>query len=75
LIGTLTKRHSRKIDFRLLPILAALYTIALVDRTNLGGARISGIDQAIGLDQGDHYSVVGESEDNIPTIDKKKLLR
>lgn len=50
---------SRKIDYRLLPILAALYTIALIDRTNLGGARISGIDEAIGLDVGSRYSVVG----------------
>ena len=49
---------SRKIDFRLLPILSALYTISLIDRTNLGGARISGIDEAIGLDLGTRYSVV-----------------
>lgn len=54
-------RISRKIDYRLLPILAALYTISLIDRTNLGGARISGIDEAIGLDIGSRYSVVGTS--------------
>lgn len=37
------KRVLRKIDLLLLPILGCLYTIALVDRSNVGVARISGM--------------------------------
>lgn len=33
---------SRKIDWRLLPILGAMYSFALVDRTNLSSARLDG---------------------------------
>ncbi|KJR87772.1 Major Facilitator Superfamily protein [Sporothrix schenckii 1099-18] len=49
---------SRKVDFRLLPILCGLYTISLIDRSNLGSARIAGINQDIGLSIGNRYSVV-----------------
>lgn len=31
---------------------------AIVDRTNLGGARIAGIDQATGMDVGNRASIV-----------------
>lgn len=50
-------QHSRKVDRRLLPILGALYTFALIDRTNIGVARISGLDQATGLDVGNRASI------------------
>ncbi|EXJ61414.1 uncharacterized protein A1O5_11729 [Cladophialophora psammophila CBS 110553] len=53
----LEKRIKRKLDLRLLPILSAIYTMALVDRTNLGGARIAGMDEATGLDVGNRASV------------------
>ncbi len=36
------KRVLRKIDIHLLPMLGALYTIAVVDRSNISVARISG---------------------------------
>lgn len=48
----------RKIDFRLLPILGALYTIALIDRTNISVARISGLDDDLDLKVGNRASVV-----------------
>lgn len=51
------KRVLRKIDWRLLPILGCLYTIALVDRSNVAVARISGMDDDLGLDQGNRASV------------------
>ncbi|KAF4981714.1 hypothetical protein FZEAL_2516 [Fusarium zealandicum] len=51
------KRLLRKIDWRLLPILGCLYTIALVDRSNVAVARISGMDEDLGLDQGNRASV------------------
>ncbi|KAH7242889.1 major facilitator superfamily domain-containing protein [Fusarium solani] len=55
--SALEKRITRKTDLRLLPILASLYTISLIDRTNLGASRISGIDEDLGLAKGNRYSV------------------
>lgn len=52
------KRVLKKIDLRLLPILGALYTIALVDRSNISVARISGLDEDVGLKQGNRASIV-----------------
>ncbi|KAL7622399.1 hypothetical protein AAE478_007903 [Parahypoxylon ruwenzoriense] len=51
------KRVLRKIDVRLIPILGALYTIAMVDRSNISVARISGLDEDVGLAVGDRASV------------------
>ncbi|QPC71258.1 hypothetical protein HYE68_002010 [Fusarium pseudograminearum] len=51
------KRVLRKIDTRLLPILGCLYTIALVDRSNVAVARISGMDEDLGLAQGNRVSI------------------
>lgn len=52
------RRVLRKIDVRLLPILGALYTIALIDRTNISVARISGLDDDLDLKVGNRASVV-----------------
>lgn len=52
------RRVLRKIDIRLLPILGALYTIALIDRTNISVARISGLDDDLDLKVGDRASIV-----------------
>jgi len=35
---------SRMLDWRMLPLLGGLYAIALIDRTNLGIARIAGME-------------------------------
>ncbi|KAJ9612209.1 hypothetical protein H2200_003806 [Cladophialophora chaetospira] len=53
----LEKKIKRKLDLRLVPILAAIYTMALVDRTNLGSARIAGLDEATGLAVGNRASI------------------
>ncbi|RVX75299.1 hypothetical protein B0A52_00652 [Exophiala mesophila] len=47
-----------KIDLRIVPILGGLYVWCLIDRTNLGGARIAGIDEATGLSVGNRASIV-----------------
>ncbi|KIW58013.1 hypothetical protein PV05_02565 [Exophiala xenobiotica] len=52
------KRIKRKIDARLLPILGMMYTFSLIDRTNVGGARISGLDEAVDLDVGNRASTI-----------------
>lgn len=51
------KRVRRKVDRRLLPILGALYSIALIDRTNLSAARIAGAGKELKLTAGTNYSV------------------
>ena len=47
----------RRIDLRLLPILGALYSIALIDRTNISAARISGMDEDLELYIGNRYTI------------------
>lgn len=54
------KRTMRLVDIRLIPILAALYCISLIDRTNLGLARAANnfqMDKDIGTGVGMHYSL------------------
>jgi hypothetical protein len=40
-----------------LPVVTAIYAFSLVDRTNYGGARIAGMDEALHLDVGNRASV------------------
>lgn len=53
-----TRRLIRKIDIRLLPVLAVIYAFALIDRVNLPNARIAGMDEDLELSVGDRYSLV-----------------
>ncbi|KAJ2924109.1 hypothetical protein H1R20_g12979, partial [Candolleomyces eurysporus] len=50
-------RTLRKIDWRMLPLLGLLYSVALIDRTNLGVARIAGMEDDLRLDIGERYSI------------------
>ncbi|KAF1836511.1 phthalate transporter-like protein [Decorospora gaudefroyi] len=52
------KRLVRKVDWRLLPILGAMYSIALIDRTNISNARVAGMGEDLRLDIGDRYTIV-----------------
>ncbi|CAG5156211.1 uncharacterized protein ALTATR162_LOCUS4042 [Alternaria atra] len=52
------KRLIRKVDWRLLPILGALYSIALIDRTNISNARVAGMGADLNLQIGDRYTIV-----------------
>lgn len=54
------KRVVRKVDLHLIPILAAMYCISLIDRTNLSMARSANgkiMNKELSLDQGNYYSV------------------
>ncbi|EAU91672.2 hypothetical protein CC1G_09354 [Coprinopsis cinerea okayama7 len=46
------------IDFRILPILALVYSFALIDRINLGAAYAAGMDVTLDLTVGARYSIV-----------------
>ena len=52
------KRVIRRIDIRLLPILGLMYSISLVDRTNLGLALVAGMQEQLGLAVGDRYTII-----------------
>lgn len=48
-----TAKLVRKIDWTLLPFLALLYLLSFLDRTNIGNARLAGLEKSLhmkGLD-------------------------
>jgi MFS family permease len=52
------KKLIRKIDWHLLPILGVLYSVSLIDRTNVSGGSISGMIGDLHLNIGSRYSIV-----------------
>lgn len=51
-----TKRIIRKIDIRLMPLLTVLYLLSFLDRSNIGNARIAGMDEDLNL-TGSQYNI------------------
>ncbi|KAF4569448.1 hypothetical protein EYR40_008424 [Pleurotus pulmonarius] len=51
------KRTIRRIDVNLLPILAILYSISLIDRVNISNAYVAGMAQDLQLQIGARYSI------------------
>lgn len=51
-----TKRLVRKVDWVLLPFLALLYLLSFLDRTNIGNARLAGLEKSLGM-EGLNYNV------------------
>ncbi|KAK2739568.1 hypothetical protein FQN57_006530 [Myotisia sp. PD_48] len=51
-----SKRILRKIDYRLIPILALLYMYAFLDRSNIANAKIAGMERDLKL-HGSQYNV------------------
>lgn len=47
----------RKVDWRLIPILGLLYSVAGLDRVNLSNARVAGMNKDLRFDIGDRYSI------------------
>ena len=50
------KRALRKVDYRLIPLLAFLYLVAFVDRANIGNAKIAGMEEDLKL-VGSQYNI------------------
>jgi hypothetical protein len=44
------RRILKKVDFRLVPLLSILYLVAFIDRSNIGNAKIAGLDVTINLE-------------------------
>lgn len=51
------RRIIRRVDWHVLPWLAILYAWSLIDRTNMGNARIEGMQRELRLDIGARYSI------------------
>lgn len=66
------RRIVRKVDLHLIPILAAMYCISLIDRTNLSMARSANgklMNKELSLDQGNYYSVATMVSGTLPLPD------
>ena len=48
----------RKLDLRLLPLVFVLYSLSVLDRSNLGNARLAGLENAVDL-SGNRYNWLG----------------
>ncbi|KAI0197009.1 major facilitator superfamily domain-containing protein [Astrocystis sublimbata] len=48
----------RKLDWRLMPLIFTIYSLSVLDRSNLGNAHVAGLDESIGL-KGNQYSTLG----------------
>ncbi|TFK44906.1 major facilitator superfamily domain-containing protein [Crucibulum laeve] len=51
------KKTIRFVDWRILPLLALLYSIALIDRINLGAAHTAGMGVDLKLDVGNRFNI------------------
>ncbi|KAG5651624.1 hypothetical protein H0H81_008001 [Sphagnurus paluster] len=51
------RKTMRFVDWRILPLLALLYSFALIDRINLGAAYTAGMAKDLGLKHGARYSI------------------
>lgn len=48
------RRVMRKVDLHVVPVLAILYTLAFVDRINIGNARIQGLEKDLHMKGSDY---------------------
>ncbi|KAF8339412.1 major facilitator superfamily domain-containing protein [Amanita rubescens] len=55
---TLEERIIRFVDWRILPLLATIYSFALIDRVNLGAANTAGMGRDLQLDIHSRYTIV-----------------
>lgn len=57
----------RKVDYRLVPMLALLYLISHLDRANIGNAKIEGMEDDLGMSDLDYnIAVCGSILDTLP---------
>jgi hypothetical protein len=51
------QRALKKVDYRLVPLLSLLYLVAFIDRSNIGNAKIAGLEDDLNL-EGLRYNTV-----------------
>lgn len=59
------RRITRKIDYRLVPMLMAMYTLTFLDRVNIGNARLWNLEEDLGM-SGYDYNIVVLGTSNPP---------
>lgn len=53
-----TKALIRKVDLHIVPVLVILYLLSFLDRTNIGNARLAGLEEDLGMnEEGLDYNV------------------
>ncbi|KAF4551340.1 MFS-type transporter-like protein 23 [Elsinoe fawcettii] len=53
-----TKKLIRKVDLHIVPVLVVLYLLSFLDRTNIGNARLAGLERDLKMDpKGLHYNI------------------
>lgn len=53
-----TRRFKTKVDFHVLPMLGIIYAISIIDRINIGSAKVLGMQQDLNLGTGQRYSII-----------------
>ncbi|KAJ2162568.1 hypothetical protein GGF46_000571 [Coemansia sp. RSA 552] len=56
--AAVARRLVRKLDARLVPHLALLYLFSALDRSNMGNARLAGLETGLGLQGNDFYNAL-----------------
>ena len=51
----------RKLDWNIMPMILVLYSLSVLDRSNLGNARLAGLEDDVDI-AGDRYSWLGMNE-------------
>ncbi|KAL4968158.1 major facilitator superfamily domain-containing protein [Aspergillus stella-maris] len=54
----LSRRVTRKVDIRVVPMLCALYLTAYLDRTNIGNAKLLGLEDELGMPSNGYNTAV-----------------
>ena len=64
-----TRSLLRKVDINLLPLLAIMYLLSFLDRSNIGNAKLAGMEEDLGMTGKWDYSVspVNLSPQGLPT--------
>ena len=52
------RRLNRKIDFRVLPMIGIVYAVSVIDRNNIGAAKVLGLSEDLNLGTGPRYSLM-----------------
>lgn len=55
----MTKQLIRKIDWHILPVLVILYLLSFLDRTNIGNARLAGLEKGLNMSGLDYNVCTG----------------
>jgi hypothetical protein len=52
------RRFVLKMDWRILPILGLIYALSIIDRINIGSAKVLGMEEDLNLGDGPRYSII-----------------